>query len=648
VILNELTLINFGIYKGEHKVSLTPENKKPIILFGAYNGSGKTTFLDALQLVLYGKSAKTSGRSKMAYEEYLRILINRDISPKIGAGLSLSFSTIQNGKNETIEISRTWAEIGSSVKEHCVVKRNGTFDESTSDRWSEFVEEFMPSAISELFFFDGEKIEGLADPATSSNFIRSGIYSLLGINSIESLIKSLTQIEKRKAIEITSNSDKHPLDDEEKNIAALDQKFAEIDQEKSRLKVELDAISKKVVASNEAMKISGAELFDKRYELQEKLSVLNEQMKNINSELIELAASKAPLILLRDSLLNIGNELKKRSGHNLKSLDLFKQEVKLIKEKFPKNVQSEVIKALDERIDVLHNEAMKNALEIEPSNIPTAEELNDLQALILKKIKQSEKIDEDIDNVNKNLMAVPSEEKIKDIVIELNKNQSEETKLHLKYEFLSDLLSKILIDKEKIKKEVDIKLQAIANQETELIISQRILKHAQKSKETLTKFKEQLINKNLFALGDEISNCFKILQRKSTFDLKFEINSKNFSLIIKKNGAEEVSAKTLSAGERQLLAVSILWALAKSSGKVLPTVIDTPLGRLDMPHREKLISNYFPKASKQVLIFATDAEISNKQYLSLKPYISREFTIDYDETTESSKFVNNYFESESV
>ena len=63
----------------------------------------------------------------------------------------------------------------------------------------------MPSQIAELFFFDGEKLEGLADPIRSANLLRSGIYSLLGINSIDNLIKSLSQLEKKKLLQTASN-----------------------------------------------------------------------------------------------------------------------------------------------------------------------------------------------------------------------------------------------------------------------------------------------------------------------------------------------------------------------------------------------------------------------------------------------------------
>jgi DNA sulfur modification protein DndD len=203
-----MTISNFGIYKGDHTVQLNPEESRPIILFGAFNGSGKTTFLEALQLVLYGKSAKTSSRGTVGYEEYLESLINRDTPKSQGAGLSLTFSSRQNGKQEQIKVSRTWFKSSTKIKETCEVLRNGDFDQVASERWNEFVEEFMPSQISELFFFDGEKIESLADPARSSSILRSGIYSLLGVNAIDNLIKSLVQIEKKKTLEGTKDDDK--------------------------------------------------------------------------------------------------------------------------------------------------------------------------------------------------------------------------------------------------------------------------------------------------------------------------------------------------------------------------------------------------------------------------------------------------------
>ena len=56
----------------------------------------------------------------------------------------------------------------------------------------------MPSNISNLFFFDGEKIETLAEPLKSKKIIQDGIYSLLGIHDINNLIKSLQIYEKKK------------------------------------------------------------------------------------------------------------------------------------------------------------------------------------------------------------------------------------------------------------------------------------------------------------------------------------------------------------------------------------------------------------------------------------------------------------------
>ena len=70
-----------------------------------------------------------------------------------------------------------------------------------------------------------------------------------------------------------------------------------------------------------------------------------------------------------------------------------------------------------------------------------------------------------------------------------------------------------------------------------------------------------------------------------------------------------------------MLATAVLWALAKTSGRPLPFMIDTPLARLDSNHRNNLVEKFFPIVSHQILIFSTDEEIKNQYYEKLKPYM---------------------------
>ncbi len=648
MILDEITLTNFGIYKGEHKVSLTPKSKKPIILFGAYNGSGKTTFLEALQLVLYGKSAKTAGRGRLAYDEYLESLINRDTPKKQGAGLSLKFRTRHEGKEEFLEITRTWFESGNNIKENFQVIRNNTLDSISSERWGEFVEEIMPSQISELFFFDGEKIEGLADPARSSSLLRTGIYSLLGINSIDNLMKSLTQIEKKKTLELAKSSEKADIEKEEAIAKQLTIKYESNNQDIANLNNQIDqAIRSKELIEGQ-MKISGADLLKNRHVLENQLADLNEEKRFLNAELINISSGLAPLIVVQEILENLRSDVKNSSGHNLKTLSLVNSEFKLLLSRITNSkLSTESLVSLEStirnRLDEINKEVNGSPFDVDLSEIPDIEELDDLKKIINEKIKDSESLDEHIEVISKSLLAVPNEEKVKDIVSELNNVQNTLIKIEVKRDLMLENERAITEELTKIGKSISSKLAAIAEQETESEINSRVISHIKKSKNTLEKFKASLISKHIHTLSDEITDCFRLLHRKQKFDLKFVIDSEDFTLSITKPNDLSVSAKTLSAGERQLLAVAILWALAKSSGKTLPTVIDTPLGRLDGPHRQKLIKNYFPKASNQVLIFSTDEEVTKEHYESLKPHIAAEYKINYLEETESSSFEEGYF-----
>lgn len=648
MILDQITLSNFGIYKGDHTVQLKPNPEKPIILFGAYNGSGKTTLLEGIQLALYGKSAKTAGRGKLSYDDYLGNLINRNVSRKTGAGLSLVFRSINNSKEEKIEIRRTWFEINNSIKETCEVLRNDEPDAISSERWHEFIEEFIPSQISELFFFDGEKIEGLADPSQSSAILKTGIYSLLGINAIDNLIRSLQQVEKKRALDLASNEDKSSFNKEQEQAQDLAKKRDLINQEISSLNNDADKVNLKIHSLEQDLKNSGADLYENRHQIKQKITELNAEKQIIEREMVELASGLAPLALVMPLISDLKTQVQLSNGHNKKTFSMLNKEFNnILIEMKNSNLAEDSISTFSSitknRLENLSSLTKNLLVDIEETEIPELSALNEIKDLTKVAIQKFEKNQYDIDKLSNNLNAIPDEGKLKELMLGLKKQQEELIKVQSKIELLEsqkkDIEYKLEVEIVKVTK----RLKEIAEQNNQEDIANRILKNSQKSRATLEKFKEALIDKYINSIEIGITECFKQLLRKANTNHHFKIDKSTFKLSVKLDNNEAIPATSLSAGERQILAVSILWALAKASGKVLPTLIDTPLARLDGPHRTKFVENYFPYASKQVLIFSTDEEVNGKHYETLKPFISEEYKINYDEFNQTSSFEKGYF-----
>ena len=105
---------------------------------------------------------------------------------------------------------------------------------------------------------------------------------------------------------------------------------------------------------------------------------------------------------------------------------------------------------------------------------------------------------------------------------------------------------------------------------------------------------------------------------------------------------EFVSKNRLSAGEKQLMVVALLWSLALCSKRKLPVIIDTPLSRLDAKHRIALIRTYFPNASDQTIILSTDSEIFGKYYEALKENVGDEYTLCYDDEAMCTSIEKGY------
>ena len=123
------------------------------------------------------------------------------------------------------------------------------------------------------------------------------------------------------------------------------------------------------------------------------------------------------------------------------------------------------------------------------------------------------------------------------------------------------------------------------------------------------------------------------------------IDSSTFTLSLHDREGKLLPKHRLSAGEKQLLAIALLWGLARVSGRQLPIAIDTPLGRLDSSHRTNLIERYFPAASQQVILLSTDTEIAETEVTNLRTQgaITREYLLVHDANLQRTAVKPGYF-----
>ena len=120
---------------------------------------------------------------------------------------------------------------------------------------------------------------------------------------------------------------------------------------------------------------------------------------------------------------------------------------------------------------------------------------------------------------------------------------------------------------------------------------------------------------------------FQQLSRKDDFVQHLRINPETFAVSLYDSRGDLIPKSTLSAGEKQVYAISLLWGMGKVSRRPLPMIVDTPLGRLDSRHRSNLVQHYFPAAAHQVVLLSTDTEVDRFHYEHLRDRTSHSYRL---------------------
>ena len=141
-----------------------------------------------------------------------------------------------------------------------------------------------------------------------------------------------------------------------------------------------------------------------------------------------------------------------------------------------------------------------------------------------------------------------------------------------------------------------------------LELSEKVLKRL----ETIT---DRIKIEKKYSLEKSILIGLNSLMHKSDFIEKVDIEIHQDYLeihLINRNG-QLIDKESMSKGEQQLYATSILKSLVEESGISFPIFVDSPLQKFDKEHSKNIIQKFYPKISKQVVLF---------------PLVEKELTLD--------------------
>ena len=120
MLLEKITLQNFGIYKGENVFELTIYKRKTNNLCGGKNGGGKTTLFDSVMLCLYGANSFEKRISKKEYDEILGRKIHKNGEKQANTSVKIEFLYNHYDRKEKIEknnyiqkytVTRSWKKL---------------------------------------------------------------------------------------------------------------------------------------------------------------------------------------------------------------------------------------------------------------------------------------------------------------------------------------------------------------------------------------------------------------------------------------------------------------------------------------------------------------------------------------------------------
>lgn len=654
MIIKKLTVENFRVFQGKHEMALEPMSpgEKPIILFGGLNGSGKTSILTAIRLALYGRLAFGELHTTQDYVEKLSSLIHngdRDSCQGDSASVMLVFTYNKAGEQSEFTVKRSWSR-GS--KDELTLQQNGIeLSELNYEQCQGFLNELIPSGIADLFFFDGEKIAALAEDKTGKT-LQAAVRRLLGLDLIEKLRNDLVIYIKRQATRGSEADYKKELSELEEKSYRLGKSAENFRYAADLAKMSLGLMDNEIRKQEGSLAAQGGAFAASKAQEQSKVDVLIRDKAQFERSIRLELEGTFPFTLAPNTIARLVDQLNieaqiKHTNAFANQFSVFMRQIEKAKSFETSQQKAETIKILTGELDsyITGQPRGEVNLDISERELGALTNATDVEAVRAKARFEEARsslfaVEYALEQAAANIDRAPDDEQLLGVVQSIRELDGKRQIAQNEYRSLLEKAKGALADQ----LDCSRKLQRLHDSRRSQHDASTAVQNAERTLDMLDQYAKHLTQARVEKLERKFEEAYHRLARKKKLQISAKINPDTFDVELIDEQGITIDRDSLSAGEKQIYALSILDALAKSSGRELPVIIDTPLGRLDSHHRDTLIENYFPNASHQVIILSTDTEV-HEQYFAekLNSSVSHSFRIEFEESSRSSKLQNGYF-----
>ena len=656
----KLTIENYKSFQFATEIRFpVGDDGRSIFLIGGMNGAGKTSIIETINFCLYGAKLDEIFRN-----------INRREKARGNANVSFELVMEMDDLSELV-VKRSWTAGATydpkprDLTERLVVVRDGKrVSVQNQEIWQDFIRSMIPPGITQFFFFDGEKIQAIAADDHSEVRLKSSLDAALGIQYINRLASDIIYIknEERKGfVEISDEDLEFKQSELKKERSKLNRKHRERDsvrQELDEFKGQLEDAKARFAAAfhtepetREAMR----ENEKKRIQASNRSAQVENEIRSLCEKTLPFAITGRLFDPIRRQ---IEVERESAGGEAIKqhAAILAKRIVRVVEEPEPiyrETLSPEKMAELERRIYRLLKEGDSKgdvARILDLSDRDAARILNKMESLeasdvfLLKPLleEKRELISQirQFEGLSQAGMLTESERELFEQLQAAMEGCS--TQIGRKTEQLR-LLEEEIISLEKRINDIQMEIEKLYEKHHVSKERAEFIQECDAIAGVLNQFIVRLRKNKVHLLQEKTFEMYRLLSSRSGLIKDIIIDDKTYEVRITDRNGHEIKKSGLSAGEKEIFAVSLLWGLAQTSQLKLPIVIDTPLSRLDSTHRDNIVNNYFPNAGEQVIILSTDTEIDKDYYRTLKTRLSGAGSLEFDQRQELTTFREGYF-----